>query len=131
MKIDEKFIQKNLKEILENLRPDLVFEMFSKHSDCGWADYDGWNIKVEYKDELLGEFSNGKCINGKWFNEKEKEIKMSELYERLKKECKTKDFPLFLNKLLCKGKQNKGICWAEYDYLISIDKEKENETRKK
>ena len=124
MKINNEFIQKNLKEILENLRPDLVFEMFSRYSHGGFGSYTGWDIKIEYEGELLGEFSKGKCINGTWFNDEQERRNMSELYEKLKKECKTKDFPLFLNKLLCQGKQKGGISWNEYDFLIDIHKDK-------
>lgn len=126
--ITPEFVNKNINQILCNMRPDLVFEYFSKRFDSGsgWVDSSGWNIQIRNKLELLGEYHNGSCISGLWFDEKQKEINNEKLYELLKEKADKEniEFNKYANQLLCKGKKNKGISWNEYDAVIEIHKQK-------
>lgn len=112
-----------MQEILQHIQPDLLFEYMSKRVDFG-VDTTGWNIQINSHNELLGEYQNGELISGKWYKAEEEEKDMQFLYNALKTQSMKQnlDFHLFLNKLLCQGKQNDGISWHEYDSLSYIDK---------
>jgi len=118
----KKFVDDNLIEILENLRPDLIFEYFSQYK-AHWNTNDTWNIKIS-NDKLLGEYQNGELISGRWYNDKIQQGNISNLHKKLKLQAEKQklSFRLFLNKLLCKGKQNGGISWSEYDGISFIEK---------
>ena len=124
MEITQEFVEKHIKEILERLRPDLCFEYFSKGGIGSFGRYSGWDIQIDSDSETLGKYHNRNCISGKWFDEKVEQTNMQELHKKLKRESIEKkiDFGLYLNQLLCKGKQNGGISWNEHDNLIDIDK---------
>lgn len=124
MEITKGFVEKHITEILKNLRPDICFEYFSKGTIGSFGHYSGWDIQIESDSEILGKYHNGKCIAGLWFDEKQEQVNMQELYKKLKKESDLNkiDFDLFLNQLLCKGKQNGGISCIEHDYLIDLNK---------
>ncbi len=126
MKITQEFVNKNIRAILERLRPDICFEYFSKGETGSFGNYSGWDIQVDSDSETLGKYHNGKCISGLWYDKGQEQISMQELHRKLKKEANEKkiDFSLYLNQLLCKGKQKGGISWNEHDYLIDLDEGK-------
>lgn len=123
-KITSEFIETNINEILENLRPDIMFEFFSKKSN-DWLNQNGWNIIInDNENKMMGNYQNGKLVSGKWFTEHEIEKNMNKLHEVLKPQAnklKVK-FSTYLNQLLCKGKANGGISWNEYDAIINIER---------
>lgn len=124
MKINKEFVDKNFKEILKHLRPDLVFEYFSKGDTGSFGRYSGWDIQIDSDSETLGKYHNGDCVSGLWFEERKDWTEKKELYKKILKESKEKkiEFYLYLNQLLCKGKQKGGISWNEEEALTHIHK---------
>ena len=120
------FVEENLESILSNLRPDLIFEYFSK-SEIDWNRDNSWNIKISNNSELLGEYEKSELVAGKWFDGNNEQIKISELHKKLKIKHQKLNIPfsLFLNKLLCKGKSNGGISWNEYHEILYIERDVE------
>lgn len=122
-------VTKNIDKILSNLRPDLTFEYFSKHHDIGFGNFSGWDITICHEGRKLGEYVDGKCISGKWFDKEQEAIRFDQLYDKLSSEAKNQgiDFGLYLNNLLCKGKTAGGISWNEYNGLIFLARETKTE----
>ena len=82
--MDKQFVF-NKNEFLRHVTFDEMLRCISG----GFAD-DGWEVIVKRKGEILGEYKDGKLVEGYWFNEEHKTELFDSLYTSLK-ECARND----------------------------------------